>query len=756
MQNVDTSQGNWFQRFYLQLKHRRVMRVATLYLILCWPIIQVADILSPAVGLPPEAMRYLLIVFAAGFPVALTLSWLFDLNQSGIVRATGTSEEGSSLPIERALVGRRVERSIIGLLLFVIVVLFYFQYWANPDSALTSTSNSAIPRAIPALAVLPFVSFSENRKDQFFSDGLTEELLNVLSQLQNLRVIARTSSFAYKGVNKSVQDIGAELQVDTILEGSVRRNDVDDTIRVTAQLIDVETGGHIWSQTFDREYRDVFKIQDEIAGAVVDQLQISLLVDEQGDIKSHNSANPEAMVVFSMGRAEVAKRTQTSLKDAVRFFTRAIEADPQYADAYAELAKTYALIFSYGDETPGHLVKAEQAASRAVEIDPTSAEGWAAFGLIYMQQHDKTAATQALQKALSLNPNHAMANMWLGELQVDPEQRQAYHARAFLLDPRSPVAGYNVANDLFESGRDAEAMDVFSQIVKADPYYPLAYELVARINESHGRLAAAIRHYERAIELDPHARTAAQLAELYMDIGDFDTADQWIDTAFAGQTQSTSAELQWLRISVLAARGDEAGARAHMRRMLDVTKSDFVAYSNATVAAYFLAEPQLAIDAWEQGQRLQAETRRSNDMVPEGETRMFEPNLEASVAAAYAYLQLGRQADSEAVLTELDLWLDKQIGAQVRVHPDLWYVKAQVMAIRGESNLALLHLQRAIDEGWRQHWRPFIEPSFAELLELETFKSMMAGLAARMRLMGDQLEFDGLFTLVAPVGLATS
>ena len=138
------------------------MRVATLYLILFWPIIQVADILSPALGLPPEAMQYLLIVFAAGFPVALTLSWLFDLNRSGIVRSTGTSEEGGSLPIEQALVGRRVERSIIGLLLLVIVVLSYFQYWANPDNAPTTTSNTAVPRAIPALAVLPFVSFSEN------------------------------------------------------------------------------------------------------------------------------------------------------------------------------------------------------------------------------------------------------------------------------------------------------------------------------------------------------------------------------------------------------------------------------------------------------------------------------------------------------------------------------------------------------------------------------------------------------------------
>lgn len=730
------------------------MRVATLYVVLCWPIIQIADILSPAVGLPPEAMRNLLFLFAGGFPVVLTLSWLFDLNRSGIVRssgpAAGPSKDANSLPAERALLGRRVERWIIGLLLSVIVVLFYFQQSANPVQPLTTTSTLtgsilAEAKQTPALAVLPFVSFSENSEDQFFSDGLTEELLNALSQLQNLRVIARTSSFAYKGVNKNIQEIGAELKVDSILEGSVRRNDIDDTIRVTAQLIDIATGSHIWSQTFDRKYRDVFKIQDEIASAVVEQLQVSLLADEQGNIKSHESANPEAMVVFSMGRAELAKRTQTSLKDAVRFFTKAIQADPQYADAYAELAKTYALIFNYGDETAEHLVKAEQAANRAIEIDPSAAGGWAALGLIHMQQHDKEAANQAFHKALALNPNHAMTNMWLGEMQDDPKQRQAYHERAFELDPRSPVAGYNVANDLFESGRDAEAMDVFSQIVKADPYYPKAYELVARINESHGRLAAAIRHYKQAIALDAGTPAAVQLAKLYMDIGDFDTADEWIDTAFAGKAGSSSSELKWLRISALTARGDQTAANVHLRKMLNVPNPDIASTSNATAAAYFLAEPQLAIDSWEQGLRLQAAQGRSNDLLLADNNWGFDSNLEAPIAAAYAYSHLGRETDAAALLAKLDAWLDKKMGAHLKVNPELWYVKAQIMAIRGESNLALMHLQRAIDEGWRQHWRPFVEPCLANLLELDTFKAMMAGLAARMQLMGDQLEFDGLF-----------
>ena len=740
---MDTStatNATWLQRFFQELKHRRVMRVATLYIILFWPIIQVADILSPALGLPPEAMRYLLIVFSVGFPVALTLSWLFDLNRSGIVRATGAEQ-----PAERALLGRTIERSIIGMLVLVIVVLFYFQYWSAPERAVSGPVEPNVSAGIQALAVLPFATFSENSEDRFFADGLTEELLNALSQLQNLQVRARTSSFAYKGVNKNVQDIGYELSVDTILEGSVRRNDIDDTIRITAQLIDVETGAHIWSKSFDRKYHDVFQIQDDIAAAVVSQLKLTLLANEQARIRPTKSTSPEAMVVFSMGRAEIQKGTQISLQDAVRFFNKAIAADPQYADAYAELAKSHTLIYNYGDRSPEHLAKAERAVKKAIELDPDSAEGWAAYGLLYTQRNDYESATTSLRKALSLNPSHAMANMWLGQIQTDPVQRRVYYERAFELDPRSPVAGYNVAFDLFQSGRDREAMKVFGQIMEADPYYPQAYELVGRINESHGRLVMAVQHYERAIELDPRSETAMRLAAVYVDIGDFDSADRWIEQAFddritAGKERLWSSELIWLRISSLVARGDETAAQIEMRKLLQDTTVDRETFSDKAVAAYFLSEPQLAVDAWELNQQQKMPTTGMNGHALQ--------NVEERIAAAYAYTHLGRGDEAEPILANLESDLEAQLNSPERVNPKWWYVKAQVMAIRGESKLALQHLQRAIDQGWRQHWRPFVEPCMESLLEMQTFQSMMAGLAARMQLMGEQLEFDGLFAAV--------
>jgi tetratricopeptide (TPR) repeat protein len=320
----------------------------------------------------------------------------------------------------------------------------------------------------------------------------------------------------------------------------------------------------------------------------------------------------------------------------------------------------------------------------------------------------------------------------------DEDQRREYHARAFELDPRSPVAGYNFANDLIRVGREGEAMDVFTKIVDADPYYPLAYELAGQINEFRGRLDEAIRYYKRVYELDQRGDTAAKLATLYIDIGDVASADEWIAAAVAHSPNEYRSDLEWLKISALAARGEQAAARDLMRPMLEVAAPDVEAYLSAAAAGYFLAEPQAAIAAWEQAQSISAE-----DMLK----RMHGQNLEATIGAAHAYALLGRETDSAALLDRLDAWLEEQLENHGRANPGLWFVKAQVTAIRGEPNLALIHLQRAVDEGWRQHWRPAAEPCLSELLKLPNFQPMMAGLAARMDLMREQLAFDSSFAL---------
>jgi tetratricopeptide (TPR) repeat protein len=279
-------------------------------------------------------------------------------------------------------------------------------------------------------------------------------------------------------------------------------------------------------------------------------------------------------------------------------------------------------------------------------------------------------------------------------------------------------------------------MEVFSKIIEADPYFPLAYELVGKINEMRGRLDEAIRYYKHGYDLDQRGDIAAKLANLYIDIGDFESADEWIAAAVAHPIGPDRTYLEWLQISALTARGEQAAARALMRPLLEVVTPDIEAYLNAAVAGYYLSEPQAVIAAWENAQRMSA---------PGAFEMMREQNLDATIGAAHAYAEAGRSADSAALLERLETWLDEQIASHMRVNPELWFVKARADAIKGEQGLALFHLQRAINEGWRQHWRPAAEPCFAALRERPAFQSMMAGLAVRMDLMREQLAFDSSF-----------
>lgn len=725
-----SSSINWFKHFFEELKRRRVIRAATIYVIAFWPVIQIADILSPAINLPEVTMRYLLIAFAAGFPVTLLLAWVFDLNKSGVIRARD-DEDGESL------IGRGTELAIISVLMVVISVLFYVQYQVEfSDDLIMGKGGNESGIQINTIAVLPFAIFSTNPEDEFFADGLAEELLNVLSRVRNLRVAARTSSFAYKKVNKNVTEIGEELNVGHILEGSVRRNDVDNTIRVTAQLIDVRTGTHVWSQTYDRQYRDIFKIQDEISSSVVSELKITLPGGAEEMLKSRQSANPQALVAFSMGRTELSKRTRAGLKDAIRFFNQALAEDPQYAEVYSGLADAYSLLGEYSHEPKAaHLNAAQKAVDQALALDERLGPAWASQGLIYMRQGQLEKAGSALQKATDLNPSYAMAYLWYGQLLSVPEERSRYFEKAYELDPKSPVAGYNLAREYILAGRETEAMQVFSQIVEADPFYPGAYQLVAQINEFRGRLDEAVKYYKKAYELEVNGPVALDLAELYIDLGIYEQADEWIGKATLDLTDEMKTNLKWLELGGMVARGKEIEARARLRSLLASEPEDLENYFHAIRAAYHLEEYRKVLELYEKIESMEL----LNDIA------FIEEVMEIHLAAAWSYQQTGKQPESEALLTQMESRLSELIDTNRRINPHVWFTMARIKALEGNQPIALIHLQRAVDEGWRQHWRPYVDPSLTSLLDLDNFKSMMAGLEGKMDLMREQIALEELF-----------
>ncbi|MCB1691549.1 MAG: tetratricopeptide repeat protein [Pseudomonadales bacterium] len=728
-----------------ELQRRRVIRVATLYVVIFWPVIQVVDILSPALALPDVAMRYLVMGFVGLLPVVLILAWLFDLNRGGIVRDHGEGEHG------RALISSHTELGIIGVMLLVVAGLFYVQWHFGDADGMEQVpvSESVMTPPRRSIAVLPFVPLSQDDRDRFFADGLTEELLNALSRVSGLHVAARTSSFAYRDVNKLVQTIGRELDVAVLLEGSVRRSDVENKIRITAQLVDTRDGSPFWSKTYDREFTDVFRIQDEIAASVVDELKLTLLDDEKRRLANHEGAKPEALITYSMGQTELARRTRQSIEDAERYFRRALDYDDDYVDAWVGLADANNLMVQYAPaERSRYLADARRAVDKALTLDPASGRAWASKGLLLRQESKKDEARAAFEKAIALSPSYAMAHMWYAPLIDDPELAFQHLEQAYKLDPRSPVAGYNVAREYLGRGRETDAMQVVNQIVEADPYYPRAYQLVGQISAQRGRLGEAIRQYEKAYELDPSADIAYDIADMMTAMGNFTGADEWIALARPHEPPERLYAYHVLYAKRYAMEGNVQRAREEMQAVEEPFGEYEAAYLVSSFAAFMINDYARAVASWEKAMMLRKDG--SNEIAFSTDT------LEsARVGAAFSYRALGQDDKAARLLREARINLDAEIARGAH-GSDVWYRTAQVSELEGQSELALINLQRAVDEGWTEFWRPGLDPVFAGLVKADALEAMMAGLETRMNLMREQFAFEESFASSREAGPAGS
>src|SRR5262249_27284101 len=323
--------------------------------------------------------------------------------------------------------------------------------------------------AAPSIAVLPFVNMSPDKESEYFSEGITEELTNALANIQGLRVASRTAVYAKRGKIDGIQQIGADLRVSTLLEGSVRRE--GNALRVTAQLISVSDGYHLWSKSYDRELKSVFAVEDEIARNIADALQRKLLPLKQG------TSNTVAHDLYLRGRYLWNKRTRESIRQAAGYFQQAIREDPNYALAYAGLADALALQYDY--EIPpvaSVLPKARQAALRALDLDPGLAEAHASLGLVARYSYDHPGAIKEFRKALELKPDYAMARKWLADqLLVGGQLAEARveYEQALRDDPMSPIVISAVADARLHYDRDFEgAQDLFRKVLELDPALP--------------------------------------------------------------------------------------------------------------------------------------------------------------------------------------------------------------------------------------------------------------------------------------------
>ncbi|MDX2412594.1 MAG: hypothetical protein QNK34_11615 [Woeseiaceae bacterium] len=527
------------------MKKRNVIRVAALYLVISWLGVQVGDLVFDAFEVPSWAMRLLIIVLMLGFPLALLLSWVFEITDSGIVRESDVDKR-----TVRRLSDRRVY-VVIGVTLILALAIF----------VATRTLFDSSPGE-NTIAVLPFVNISTDPDNEFFSEGLSEELLNLLAGIPELSVTARTSSFSFKKKDLDLPTIGRLLNVAHVLEGSVRKS--DQRLRVTAQLINVESGYHVWSQTYDRELDDIFAIQDEISEAVVAALRVSIL----GEAPRARVTQADAFTAYLNALHFYKQRTKQGYEKAVEYTKLAVNIDPNYAPAWNLLSSTYSnqalrrdLPYDEGHEM------AIDAVEKALEIDPDYSFALSARAWIAMNYERDYATSAALfRSALKLDPdnpvilgNRAVLANRLGRIDVSIAMLE----QSLALDPISTSNHSNMSDLLARANRPAMAIEAAQKAIELAPesgiahinlaaayilaenpekaidevnkidwelyqllIYALAYADLGKASESDAALHRLSEHYADT--------NAYQIASVHAWKGDDDTAFEWLNRAVDG------------------------------------------------------------------------------------------------------------------------------------------------------------------------------------------------------------------------------
>ncbi len=422
-----------------ELKRRRVFKVAAAYVVVGWLAVQAASIGFPAFDAPPWAMRVFILVVALGFPLALVLAWAFDVTPEGV-------------KLEAAAVGNKRVYAAAGILAALAIAWYVAQRPA-------SHSGDADAHSI---AVLPFVNMSNDPAQEFFSDGIAEELLNQLAQFPDLMVAARTSAFQFKGKNLDVADIGRKLNVAHVLEGSVRKDGT--RLRITAQLIKSATGFHMWSQTFERDASDVFKVQDEISTAIAKILEAKLS-GRAAESAAPKTADPAAYDDYLLGRSLVARRVGDSLPLAIAAFDRAISRAPDYSPAHSGRAFALSIESGWSATMPTDVTfpKARADADEAMRLDPGNAEAYMVRGILRSGQFEQVAANADFDRALALAPGNVDIMNFAGDnLEFIGNLRAAERLKrqAMALDPLAFVHSMNLTNILVAQGRFREAVAV--------------------------------------------------------------------------------------------------------------------------------------------------------------------------------------------------------------------------------------------------------------------------------------------------------
>lgn len=487
-----------------ELRRRNVFRVAIAYVALGWMLLQLTGIVVPGFDLPGWTFRFITFVLIVGFPLILIFAWAFELTPGGLKRVGNVDAQASLI----SQTGRRIDFAIIGILSvalsFFIVDRLFTTLVEKPIRSQEVIRSS--------IAVLPFLNMSNDPDQAYFSDGISEEILNVLAQIPDLHVTSRSSAFQFRGDDIHIPAVAEKLGVANILEGSVRRSGT--RIRITAQLIDASTDRHLWTNTYDRELTDIFAIQDEISKSIVDALHVHLGLATQS-LADVRKTDTEAYRLYLLGRYSFEQRTQNTLYKAIDLFDQAMAIDPDYAPAYAGKADAYMLLFAYGDLTLAESTSfAQPLIDKALKLDPELAEAYVSKGLLLHYRWQIEASALAFARAVELNPNLARAWQWRASIlhsSLQFKEELAAWRRAHNLDPLSSSILRGYIHNRMRFGDFSATEELLERLRTIEPDGALASLEASHMHAVRGNWALSYSFAKEAFEANPAEFFAANL-----------------------------------------------------------------------------------------------------------------------------------------------------------------------------------------------------------------------------------------------------
>lgn len=715
-----------------ELKRRNVVRMAALYIIASWLILQIADVLFDALELPPVWVRLVLAVLILGFPLALIFSWVFEMTPEGIKREKDVDRSQSVTHST----GRKINVVIIVLLVMAMATVALDRL--VPETTIVA-EQAVVVEAVAdkqsvddkSIAVLPFANRSAREEDVFFVDGIHDDILTQLARVGSLTVISRTSVERFRdlGPAQSMKEIGAILGVKNILEGGVQR--AGDRVRINVQLIDVTTDAHLWADSYDRELTtsNIFAIQSEISTAIATALEATLSPEEKTQLADEQTQSMAALEAFFLGRQALEKRTNASITAAEQHFKRAIALDAEYSLALVGLADTYNLQTIYSGRTDESVRElAIPLVDKALAINDRLGEAYIAKAML---TEDEELQEMLFKKGIALAPGYASGYQWYGNILTGlgrTSDALLQLEQAARLDPLSGIIGGNLGSALEAAGRFDEARARYEAVLRNNPGFAVAYFYLAAMAWSvDGRLDDAIVKVRRAAKLDPGNPTWKWfLAQIWSDIGAVpESLGEWKAARIAGLSER---DLVFSATILKRNSGDLAEAVGDAEVLLALDPDSGPALLILGINDLRAGQVGDAVERY----------RAALPSLSDGDNPVVDAtNYTPAINLAFLLQKTGDQAQADLLLTGA--------GAVIEGLPRLGLFggyaidDVRIHALRGNKVLALAALRRAVDEGWRVGWQlslkydPILEPLHDEPEYQEILAEVEADMAVQLK-----------------------